>query len=129
MSVRAGSHRFFSANVCLEELVDVYLNRTQVFLLCQCLSSRFDLCLPELVPKVSSLQVSVWRYQLVVSLGGFQDSVFGSISSHSYLLNHKVLIKTVQVQQLAIKILIDSMSVSRIPKVREQSNLDYSFLK
>ena len=40
-------------------------------------------------------------------LGGFQDSVSGSISSPSDLLNHKVLIKTVQVQQLAIKILID----------------------
>ena len=41
-------------------------------------------------------------------LGGLQDSVSGSISSPSDLLNHKVLIKTVQVQQLAIKILIDS---------------------
>ena len=62
-------------------------------------------------------------------LGGFQDSVSGSISSPSDLLKHKVLIKTVQVQQLAIKILIDSVWVSRIPKVRKQSNLDYSVLK
>ena len=45
---------------------------------------------------------------MVVSLGVFQDSVSRSISSPSDLLNHKVLIKTVQVQQLAIKILIDS---------------------
>ena len=100
-----------------------------MFLFCKCLSEGFNLCLPELVPKVSSLQVSVWRYQLVVSLGGFQDSVSGSISSPSDLLNHKVLIKTVQVQQLAIKKLIDSVWVSRIPKVRKQSNLDYSVLK
>ena len=35
----------------------------------------------------------------------------------------------VQVQELAIKILIDSVWVSRIPKVRKQSNLDYSVLK
>ena len=46
-------------------------------------------------------------YQLVVSLGIFQDSVSRSISSPSDLLTHKVLIKTVQVQLLAIKILID----------------------
>ena len=79
-----------------------------MFLFCQCLSEWFNLYLPELIPKVSSLQVSVWRYQLVVSLGGFQDSVSASISSPSDLLDHKVLIKTVQVQLLAIKILIDS---------------------
>ena len=45
---------------------------------------------------------------MVVSLGVFQDSVSRSIRSPSDLLTHKVLIKTVQVQQLAIKILIDS---------------------
>ena len=78
-----------------------------MFLFCQCLSEGFNLYLPELMPKVSSLQVSVWRYQLVVSLGGFQDSVSASISSSSGLLNHKVFIKTVQVQLLAIKKLID----------------------
>ena len=73
--------------------------------LCRCLSEGFNLCLPDLMPKVS---FQFLRYQLVVSLGGFQDSVSASISSPSDLLNHKVLIKTVQVQQLAIKILIDS---------------------
>ena len=45
---------------------------------------------------------------MVVSLGGFQDSVSASISSSFGLLNHKVFIKTVQVQLLAIKKLIDS---------------------
>ena len=79
-----------------------------MFFSCQCLSEGFNLFSPELVPKVSSLQVPVWRYQLVVSLGGFQDSVSASISSPSGLLDHKVLIKTVQVQLLAVKILIDS---------------------
>ena len=88
--------------------------------LCRCLSEGFNLCLPDLMPKVSS---QFLRYQLVVSLGGFQDSVSGSISSPSDLLNHKVLIKTVQVQQLAIKILIDSVWVSRIPKVRNKAIL------
>ena len=72
---------------------------------CRCLSEGFNLCLPDLMPKVSS---QFLRYQLVVSLGGFQDSVSASISSSSGLLNHKVFIKTVQVWQLAIKILIDS---------------------
>ena len=45
-----------------------------------------------------------WMY----FLEPFQDSVSRSIRSPSDLLTHKVLIKTVQVQQLAIKILIDS---------------------
>ena len=66
---------------------------------------------------------------MVVFPGAFQDSVSRSIRSPSDLLTHKVLIKTVQVQQLAIKKLIDSVWVSRIPKVRKQSNLDYSVLK
>ena len=47
---------FLSANVYLKGPIDVYLDRTQIFIFCQCLSDGFDLCLPELVPNVSVCQ-------------------------------------------------------------------------
>ena len=66
---------------------------------------------------------------MVCLLGGIQDSVSESTSPSSGVLQSQVLIKTVQVHLTCNKELDRFCVGFKDPKVRKQSNLDYSVLK
>ena len=87
------------------------------------------LCLPE-VPICSALtNAPLLPISSCNSESFFLSLLVESISSPSVLLSHKFLIKTVQVHLTCNKELDRFCVGFKDPKVRKQSNLDYSVLK